>query len=982
MHAPNPTGPAPELAVDPYQSLTRLVERYKTDVHRLASGSSEAALRSSEQHLGHSLPYTLAGFLRRWNGAQLFRGALRIRSVSELARVGRGLEHVIAFADGPGERQWAYAPDGYGGWIFGEVVGERLVPLHDRFQRWLVPTLQMMDEGAFEPEQERALRERMDPMSAHLLIHQAETLSEEKRTDEAIEAYKKAASLDPGLVRPWQRLGQLQKGLDSTQARFCLLKAVRATRIPLPFAGSEVLDTTVFRDLETLFGDDWEVWEEELSTFLREGVSDVRREEESRIHEAAALCLVQSKLNRGRRREAVEVCAQELARAQSFERPCTLPKLLLRLVEIESELGEHDEAERHLRGLLKSEGEVRALALLALGRIAVWRQERWAEEMLEEALVGLKGDYSRACCHLLLAQRSLLHEKTERARLHLDQARALALEGGDIGLQAKCRIAEGDLFRMEDQLENAQMAWQNAREMAVAAGEEEVLLRLLIRRGDLQAMAGRLEEAKADYATAARGYHELQLPIREGWALLRLGRMGADVETLNAARACFMACDLAAGVAAVDAVARDPHHSLEWHLARSSEHARRRWEAQRARPPLSRADADRPERRIGAHRMAIAAGGQEVVEALGEEMTRRAREMESSSGRALDPSVASYIAAADLLASHRSFEAASFLLDQVMQQKLPELPTRALRGAVTRSPNAALVDGLLQAVEVPGENQGLAAAVEIMGWRRERAALPALLKLLDGEQSPRVRKSVVAALGRIGDHRAQDVLLDHIGDPNLGEVVAVALLLLGDRRGVDYHAQCLAAGTELDAAPGEIVGRYGGPSYLLLLRGTAEGNGPKALGALQGLGYLGDPRGVPSLLGAMGRRDRAMTTVAAGALEMITGHREELDQPGLHALWEKYWEDNESSFQDGVRYRDGRLMDLDLLVEKLGDDDGLVRRGAYDELVISTGANLPFDADGPWRIQVGHRNGWKRWVRSNRDAFGRGGWWFHGESIG
>ena len=83
MHAPKSTGAAPELAVDPYQSLTRLIERYKTDVHRLAAGSSEAALRSTEQHLGHSLPYTLAGFLRRWNGAQLFRGALRIRSVSE-----------------------------------------------------------------------------------------------------------------------------------------------------------------------------------------------------------------------------------------------------------------------------------------------------------------------------------------------------------------------------------------------------------------------------------------------------------------------------------------------------------------------------------------------------------------------------------------------------------------------------------------------------------------------------------------------------------------------------------------------------------------------------------------------------------------------------------------------------------------------------------------------------------------------------------
>jgi HEAT repeat protein len=504
----------------------------------------------------------------------------------------------------------------------------------------------------------------------------------------------------------------------------------------------------------------------------------------------------------------------------------------------------------------------------------------------------------------------------------------------------------------------------------------------MIRRGDLHAMAGQLETALEDYWTAAQGYRELQLPIREGWALLRIGRLGGDTEVLGAARKCFMACDLAAGVAAVDAVVRDPQHSLEWHLARSAEHARRRWEAQRARPPLSRADADRPERRLGAHRMAIAAGGLEVVEALGAEMRTRAREMESSSGRTLDPSVASYVAAADLLASHRSYEAAKFLLDQVMLQKLPTVPTRALRSAVTRSPNAALVDGLLQAVENPGENQGLAAAVEIMGWRREVAAVPSLLKLLQAEHSPLVRKAVAAALGRIGDARAQALLLSNISDPELGEEAAVALLLLGDRRGVDYHAQCLAAGKGLDAAPGEIVGRYGGPSYLLLLRGTAEGKGQRALGALQGLGYLGDPRGVASLLGAMGTRDHAITAVAAGALEMITGHHEDLDQPGLHAHWEKYWEDNEGRFQDGVRYRDGRIMDLQLLVNKLGDDDPLVRRGAYDELVISTGCNQPFDADGPWRVQLAHRAAWTRWVQAHKEVFSPGDWWFNGQSIG
>jgi tetratricopeptide (TPR) repeat protein len=983
MQASKTAGRQPDLAVDPYQSLMRIVERYKSDVHRLAAGASEVAVRTTEQHLGHSLPYTLTGFLRRWNGADLFRGALRLRSVSELARAGDGAENLVVFADGPGERQWAYAPDGFGNWAFGELVAGVLVPLHDRFQRWLVPTLQMMDSSAFMPDRERALRLELDPMSGYLLSEEGDRLTNEGRLKEAKAAYLKATSVDPGLIRPWQRLGQLQCGEDNAQARFSLVKALRATRLPLPFSGAVTLSPTVFSQLGALFQQGDEAWEDELKRFLAESVMDVRRDAEAALHEAAALALVDCFLSRGHRQEAVQICAHELARSQSFVRPQLLQNLLLKLVDVESELGQHDQAERHLRDLLKGPKPVRSRALLALGRIAFWRQENWVEGILHEALPGLEDVVDRARAHLLLAQRAILLEQTDRAQQHLNHAKPLAFEAEALDLQAKSRVTEGDLFRLLGQMENAQLAWQEAREVALACGEEEVLLRLMIRRGDLNAMAGNVDQALVDYQTAANGYARLQLPIREGWALLRMGRMGGDTELLNAARNCFMACDLAAGVAAVDAVARDPEHSLSWHLARSTEHARKRWEAQRARPPLSRADADRPERRIGAHRMAIAAGGLEVVEALGAEMRLRAREMEASSGRALDPSVASYVASADLLASHRSYEAAKFLLDQVMSQKLPDLPTRALRSAVTRSPNAALVDGLLAAVEQPGESQGLAAAVEIMGWRRERAAVPALLRLIQGEsQSPPVRKAVVAALGRVGDVRAQEVLLSTISDADLGADAAIALLLLGDRQGVDYHAQCLAAGAELDAAPGEIVGRYGGPAYLLLLRGTAEGQGQKALGALQGLGYLGDPRGVPSLLGAMSARDRTKTAVAAGALEMITGHHEDLEQPGLHALWEKYWEDNEACFQEGVRYRDGQIMDLKLLVKKLGDDDPLVRRGAYDELVISTGCNLPFDADGPWRVQLAHRSQWRQWVHTHAAEFSRGDWWFNGRSIG
>ena len=187
------------------------------------------------------------GFLRRWNGAQLFRGSLRIRSVSELARVGDGLEPLIAFADGPGERQWAYAPDGFGGWAFGEVVDGALVALHDRFQRWLVPTLQVFDEGDFSPHREEMIRRELDPMSAYLTFRMAEELAELGRNGEALEAYQKATTLDPGLVGAWQKLGQLQLTTDKMQARFSLIKALRATRLPLPYSGASLLEPESIR---------------------------------------------------------------------------------------------------------------------------------------------------------------------------------------------------------------------------------------------------------------------------------------------------------------------------------------------------------------------------------------------------------------------------------------------------------------------------------------------------------------------------------------------------------------------------------------------------------------------------------------------------------------------------------------------------------------------------------------------------------------
>ena len=101
-------------AVDPFSPLIKLLDRYKRDVHQLQPGASEEAIRAAERHLGHRLPFSLASFLRRWNGGSLFRGALILRSSSALANPNERLASLVAFADLPGCRQWAYAPHGQG----------------------------------------------------------------------------------------------------------------------------------------------------------------------------------------------------------------------------------------------------------------------------------------------------------------------------------------------------------------------------------------------------------------------------------------------------------------------------------------------------------------------------------------------------------------------------------------------------------------------------------------------------------------------------------------------------------------------------------------------------------------------------------------------------------------------------------------------------------------------------------------------------
>jgi HEAT repeat protein len=970
-----------QTAVDPFKPLLNVVERYRNDVHNLRAPATEDALAAANQSLSGPIPRSLLRFLHRWNGAALFRGVLQIRSVSELAPAASHVPAVVVFADGPLESDhWAYAPDGQNGHTFGRWTGTQFEALHEGFETWLAATIHILDKNIRDPKLRFEARIQVDPASGFLLLESAEQLMKQGDTTLALQQLRQATAAHPEMAGGWEKLGHALLKTDPGQARWALLKAFRGARLPQTVPTKHQPTAQLVSTLASLFPKADDGLERELVHFLEESVADVGSHEELAMVEMAAVTLAGIHLDRQDRTEAHAVLVNILERARGFQVRGPLAEAVLCVARIEIDLGHHDDAERRLRGLRNAPAPYCDRAGLLRGMIATSRQEPWCEEILETAIANLTGAADRCEALLLLAERLLLREKSTEAQNTFNQALQIARATGHDGLAARATLGLGDCQRSCGQHADAAATYQSAR--TLAGDDQELLQRVLIRRGDLFRTQGDLSRAQADYSRAADEYANLGLPVREAWARLRLAQVGVEGAS-EQAHSLFKAVDHAAGVAASDALSGHPARSLDWHLNRTADHARDRWNAQRARPPLSRADADRPERRIGAHRMAVAACGVSVVAQLKAEIEKLTNIIDIQSPRSTDPNLARFVAATDLLSAHRSYEAAEALLHHLLEVRPGGIARRALVGAMARSPNAALVDGLLDALEGGHDPQGVAAATEVLGLRREPIAIAPLKQLAQPGSNPTTRKAAIVSLGRIGDISSIDPLLPALDEPELAQETSVALLLLGEWQGVDYQAQSLAAQRpNMSRSLGEIVGRYGGPNYLLLLFRSADLEGAAGLGALQGLGYLGDPRAVSRLIESTASRDQARAKVASGALEIITGHHEDPEESLLRNRWASWWEEHQNHFEDGFRYRHGRLMDPGLMIARLTHDDPMVRRATYDELVIATGVRLPFDAEGPYRMQVSHINAWRNWWSQNRAEFDSGRWTFHGELIG
>src|SRR5690606_6863936 len=150
-----------------------------------STGAAPEALTALEGHLGRALPSGVRTFLSVHNGARLFRGALRLRSTSEISLASDSSPQVVLFADETEGRRWAWAPDGTGGFVFGPWQDGLLTPLHGSFASWLAGTLTLLDTRVATLGDQEALRLEAAPDDPWQLIRAGERALRAGQPDDA-----------------------------------------------------------------------------------------------------------------------------------------------------------------------------------------------------------------------------------------------------------------------------------------------------------------------------------------------------------------------------------------------------------------------------------------------------------------------------------------------------------------------------------------------------------------------------------------------------------------------------------------------------------------------------------------------------------------------------------------------------------------------------------------------------------------------------
>lgn len=99
--------------------------------------------------------------------------------------------------------------------------------------------------------------------------------------------------------------------------------------------------------------------------------------------------------------------------------------------------------------------------------------------------------------------------------------------------------------------------------------------------------------------------------------------------------------------------------------------------------------------------------------------------------------------------------------------------------------------------------------------------------------------------------------------------------------------------------------------------------------------------------------------------------------------WRLWWDENTSNFDPNIRYRNGKPYSPECLIENLKSEKSpnIIRKLAYEELVIRYGINFPFETDMLVKDQIVAIEQYEGWVKNNPNKFVEGKWYFNGSLI-
>jgi uncharacterized protein (TIGR02270 family) len=312
-----------------------------------------------------------------------------------------------------------------------------------------------------------------------------------------------------------------------------------------------------------------------------------------------------------------------------------------------------------------------------------------------------------------------------------------------------------------------------------------------------------------------------------------------------------------------------------------------------------------------------------------------------------------------------------------------------------------------------GEEKLIGILATVFGFRRIKVATN--LGDVLATAPPRSFAAVIRAIGRLGEKRAGERLRKflHHEDESLCLETAVALMRLGDEQPVDHSLQ---------RAPSQgwaclTLALGGGRSVLKELLQRSKMN-PITSDGVIALGLFGSSSAIPFLFQCLTNPDLA--NASAISLQAITGaglyetvfipdkieedelfehEREKLKRgepvtrpdgkpygtnvTGISInpkTWEKWWSENGKKFNPDAQYRYGKPYSPATLLETLTLDTSphVLRRWAYEELVIRYAYDFPFEVDMPVSEQESKLADCSHWVASNNARFTPGQWYFSG----